>query len=217
MEDGFYGLPITVESEDGNTYYIEPFQATKESIDYLWEKAGKYSFLFSDITREDRNRFDQAVLSPGTILLTVFQKDDPGRKAVGVVLADKITPKWDANVHYIFWDKIQKGRHRVLLVALSWLMEELDLKRVTAEIMEYAYAGLRRAKHLGFLLEGRKRDATIWRGDTADVFLFGVLREELVNTNAIANCYIERTPEEASWFGLLDDKYALAHAMTKER
>jgi len=216
MEEGFYGLPITVLSEDNETYYLEPFQATKESLDYLWEKAGKYSFLFSDITREDRKRFDIAVLSPATIILTVYQKTDPGRRAVGVVLADSIKPEWDAKIHYLFWDKRQKGRQRVLLVALKWLMKEFMLKRVTAEIMQYAYSALRRAKKIGFMLEGRKRAGTIWNGNYADVFLFGLLTDEITE-ESIKNAFIKRTPEEASWFGLLDDNYALAHAMTKER
>jgi len=216
MEDDFYGLPIEVESEDGNTYHIEPFQATKASIDYLWEHAGQYSFLFSDMSRGDKKRFEFAVLSPGTIILTIRQITKDGFIPVGIVMADTIKPEWDAHVHYLFWDKKQEGRHRVLLVALRWLMDEFMLKRVTGEIMQYAYAALRRAKKLGFLLEGRKRAGTIWREKHTDVFQFGILFEELTD-EVIERTYIERTPEEASWFGLLEDNYALAHAMTKER
>ena len=216
MKEDFYGLPMEIESEDGNTYYLEPFQATQRAIDFIWEKAGKYSFLFSDITRKDRKRFDHAMLSSGTIVLTVSQVSETSSEAVGIVLADEIRPEWDAKVHYIFWDKIQEGRQRVLLTALRWLVDQFMLTRVSAEIMQYAYAGLRRARKLGFLLEGRKREATTWKNGKADVFQFGILFNEL-SDETIKRGYIERTPEEASWFGLLDDNYALARAMTKER
>lgn len=218
MEEDFYGLPLKVISEDDIKYRIDPFQATSEALDHLWEEAGKHSFLFSDITKNDRARFNQAVVSPATVILTVSIDNGDAPEPVGVVMADRIIPDWDARVHYFFWDKIQKGRQRLLLVCLRWLIDQFKLRRATAEIMQYAYAGLKRARELGFYLEGRKRNATVWKEKNADVFLFGILNEELTNS-AIEKARIHRTPEEASWFGLLegDNNYALAHAMTKER
>lgn len=216
MEDDFFGLPIKVKGEDGKHYLIEPFEATIESVDYLWEIAGRYSFLFSELDQDDKELFKQSILSPGVVILTVSELKDAKFKAVGVMMADRIKPEKSARVHYLFWDKVQKGRQRVLFAGMKWLVDEFLLRRLSAEIMQYAYAALRRAHKMGFLLEGRIREGILYQNKWADVMQFGVLASELT-PEAIENGKIERTQEEASWYGLLDDNYALARAITKER
>jgi len=214
------GLPLEVESEDGKSYILTAFEATQEGLDFIWEKAGKFQFLSSDHTRDNKDQFVEYILSPGTIILLVLEANANELKpqspaAVGIIHFDNIRPELDAEVHYLFWDKIQRGRQRVLMSAANWAFEQLNFHRLRIEIPEYAYAALRRMYRMGARVEGRIRSCVLKDGKWHNAILFGVLKEELTS-EAIEAAQLSRTDEEASWFGLLDDDSIFSRAVLKE-
>lgn len=215
MQNATLDLPMEVVSEDGHTYVIAPFEATHEKLDFLWDQAKAHDFLFSSDTRGRRDLFDSYLLSPGVVVLEVYELNtetenpDDAVKYVGILYADRLTPRASARGHYLFWDHNQKGRHRVILSGLRWAMEAFDLHRIDIEVPRYAFAALRRIHKLGLRLEGEKREAVMSRKNKwQDVLLFGIVREEITD-EVIEDGHLKRGKEEARWFGILDNPSAI--------
>jgi len=202
----FLNLPLLVKSEDGQAYVIDAFQATLESIEFLWSVVSKFDFIASRL-EGDRERFQRFLMRMDTFVFVVWPEDRADARnigdAVGVLYAGGFVPKLELDVHFIFWDRQQKGRHRVLGVWLRWLMDSFDVHRVSIEVPVYAYAALRRLQNLGVRLEGRKREADQYRGEWRDTLIFSVLQHELTE-EAIEAGKLRRSNLEDRWFGLLD-------------
>lgn len=206
------GLPLVVDSEDGVSYKLEPYAASVENVHFLWDVAGKHDFLFSDTTHGAPELFVDYLLSPGVIILLVSNEQGP----VGILYADQLRPKLDARVHYLFWDKHHAGRQRVLLVSMLWFMSNFELQRLNMEIPTYAFAALRRMHKMGVRIEGRRRSAVSYNHQWRDALLFGITVDE-ITVAAIENAQLERTEQEADWFGLLSSDDILRVAIAKER
>lgn len=220
VEQGsFIGLPLTVRSEDRKLYIIEPFVATLESIDFLWEFVKKHPFLYSDTTREDFDAFQTYILSPAHVILLVTQvcedyAEDEKDKTVGVLYGDKIRPEWDMFGHYLFWDTVQKGRQKVIFAGINWFMQQFDLHKIHMEVPIFAYSVLRRIRRMGFLFEGLNRQAILSNGKWKDKLRFGIMREE-VTDEVLNRGYITRGPLRRDWYGLLGQDEILRHAIMK--
>lgn len=207
----FHGLPMEVKSEDGETYTIEPFVASIESMNFLWEFVKKHPFLYSDTTRGDFAAFEAYVLSPQSLILLVLKSNG---EPVGVLYADAIRPGWDCRGHYLFWDTIQKGRHRVVFTTMRWFMDQFDLHKIRIEVPRFAYSALRRIRRMGLLFEGLDRESILSRGKWRDKLRFGVFEHELT-PEAIQRAYLPRGHTRRDWYGLLDSDHILRHAITK--
>lgn len=204
-------FPIALTSEDGQEYIINPFESTSEKLKDLWNKAGRYSFLFSELTEGDEEYFYRVIMSHGVVIFSIFLDGEE----IGIVYADKIKPGWSARGHYFFWDHIQTGRQRIIIWLMKWLMEAFSLQRVDIEIMQFAYAALRRMHKMGIKLEGIRRRSFLFKGKWIDMMLFGVFRDE-ITPEVIDNARFPSYPGEDSWYGLLDQSYALRRAIFKE-
>jgi len=201
-------------SEDGNTYYTTPFVASEAVLSDLWQKAQKFKFLFSDMTEGNEVRFRQHIISPGVVLLNIYQEDVA--LPIGLAYMDRLRPKMDAHVHYLFWDQTQKGRHRLLLSLIRWAIDEFEVHRVNIEVPEYAYSALRRMQRMGIRLEGRRRGAVRWREQWKDILTFGVVDGE-ISDEAIKEARLARKPAEDNWFGLLEDGSVMSTAVLREK
>ena len=215
MQNGkLLGLPIELESEDEEIYTLSPFQATVDNMDYIWERVGAFEFMFSDDLHKDKEAFFNYLLSPSVVVLVVVEGEDD-LTPVGIIYIDQIQLKHDARMHYIFWDRKQKGRHRVVFTAAEWFFNQFEFHRMTIEVPVFAYAALRRLRSLGVLIEGRKRKAIQRNGKWHDVLLFGVQSDE-VTPRTIELGKLERTDDESRWFGLLDNDSAFSRTIFKE-
>jgi ribosomal-protein-alanine N-acetyltransferase len=65
-----------------------------------------------------------------------------------------------------------------LSVALAWAFEEMQLNRIEAQIHPDNAASLKLARGLGFVQEGRAREAGFWQGGHHDLLQFGLLRRD---------------------------------------
>lgn len=215
--DSVLGLPLHIVSEDEHTYQVEAFQATPVNVNFLWEEAGKHDFLFSDATRGSPERFVRYLLSPGVFIFLVrdLELEDTDDNAVGILYADQLRPQVDARVHYLFWDKRHAGRQRLLLSMMNWFMRTFEVQRLNMEIPFFAFAALRRMHKMGIRVEGRRRDAIVNNGEPKDLLLFGITDKEL-NADVIEDAKLERTEQEADWFGLLTSDDILRVALAKE-
>lgn len=210
-DENTYGLPLEITSEDGHDYTVEPFQATPQNVNFLWEQAGKHDFLFSDMTRGDPSRFVNYLLSPSVLIFLVRQEEEP----IGLVYADLLRPYIDARAHYLFWDNKHAGRQRILLTVMRWFMEEFKIPRLNMEVPDYAFAALRRLRKMGVRIEGRRRAAISYHENPRDILLFGITIGEITD-DVIENAKLDRTEQEADWFGLISSDNILNVALAKE-
>lgn len=216
MQNGL-GLPIEIESEDEEVYVLSAFQATVGNIDYIWERVKKFDFMFSDELHEDKEAFFAYLLSPSVVVLMVIEGEEADDlKPVGIIYIDQICPKYSARMHYIFWDRKQKGRHRVVFTAAEWFFTQFQFHRISVEVPVFAYAALRRLLRLGIRIEGRRKESVRRNGSWYDVLLFGLHHDE-VTPEVMEQGNIERSEDESKWFGLLDNDSVFSHAVLKER
>lgn len=168
---------LEITSEDGIKYDIYPYQATLENLKFLWDKLQDFKQLFSDYTAGDFDNFIKVVTSKDSVFVVAARGSDP----IGILYADRIRPGFDAGAHFLFWDYRVKGKSKVVINTLKWLMDEYGLHRVNIETPKTkATVPLRRAlKWMHIPYEGTRRRALRQEGEMQDMLLFGVLREEL--------------------------------------
>jgi len=65
-----------------------------------------------------------------------------------------------------------------LSAALTWGFEHMKLNRIEAQIHPDNTASLKLARRLGFVQEGRAREAGYWQGEHHDLLQFSLLRKD---------------------------------------
>jgi len=102
--------------------------------------------------------------------------DDDSPTLTGVIYLDRKVPGCDARVHYLFFD----GKLSDKGALLRQMIEQHGTRfhRLTVEVPTHAYALAHHVKKLGFVEEGRKKEAIMWRGKWWDVIILGRLMGE---------------------------------------
>lgn len=67
-------------------------------------------------------------------------------------------------------------------LAVQYAFEELNMHRVTLNVFDYNVRAVRSYEKVGFVLEGRQREAMQRDGKRIDILYMGILREEWVAT-----------------------------------
>lgn len=170
---------ICHEPEGEITRNIWQFSFTKENTLRLYEKASAFPVLFgrplTDITDMvnffvTRNMSDD--LEPQGLIWIV---DD----FVGMFYLNNISDI-EADVHYSFFDRRHKGRVPLVREMLKIVFNTYGFERLNAYVPAQAGAGVRLfVETCGFQREGRKRRASWWKGKWFDVYLYGILPEDL--------------------------------------
>ena len=146
------------------------------------------------------------MLAPSTVVLEASTEGE----SIGLIYFADIRPLHHATGHYHFWDRNPgRGRHRVLLSAQRHVMRMLGLHRMQMSVPIYAFSALRRMHHIGYRLEGRRREAILNDGKRADLLDFGVLLAEITDDTLEA----AKLPndETASWNTILHDNAKMMH------
>jgi len=172
-------------SEPGGTITrsVYALQLTPENLKLFWDKARQFNYLFDQEVRNDFKKFCSLLLSDGPNGVQsnglFWVVDD----FVGVFYMTKIQPGKDAEVHYTFFDRRQNGRVNLVKEMMKYVFQKYAFRRLSVEIPMYASAHtFHFVTALGFKREGRRRSAT-WHNDAwFDVMLFGLLREDILET-----------------------------------
>ncbi len=89
-------------------------------------------------------------------------------------MATDVIIHFDADTHFAIWNGRARGKEKAMLMGLEWLMNKWDLRRVTAEIPAYQKGVIRFAKRLGFVEEGERRDAVLYKGSWVGATILGL-------------------------------------------
>lgn len=141
----------------------------------LWGQLKRFRTLFSDLTRGDLENFIRYVSNRSTFWLEIW-KD---KELVGIVTLEDMHLVVDAEAHVLFMDRDLAEKVPVCRAIISWLFTTFPLKRLTVQVPSMYYATIRLVRNLGFKSEGKKRQAVLIGGKWLDVYVLGLLREEV--------------------------------------
>lgn len=159
--------------------HVWPFRFTKENIFKLYEQASKFPVLFGrpltnvvDMVNYFTIHNMSEDLEPQGLIWIV---DD----YKGMFYLNNISDI-EADVHYSFFDRRHKGREPLVRAMVQHVFEKYEFVRLNAYIPAQAGAGVRMfVERCGFKREGRKRRASWWKDCWFDVYLYGILPEDL--------------------------------------
>lgn len=162
-------------------YEVRPMSLTPENIQRFWNEAKKYPTLYGKEIRGNVKDF-----------MELFFTDDEGNTIenrglfftindfTGVFYLTDIRPEEDALAHYTFFDKRHHGREPLVKEMAKWLFNRYKFNRLSVEIPNYASPQARHfVQACGFVFEGKRRKAVMYKGELFDVSLFGLLKSEI--------------------------------------
>ena len=89
-------------------------------------------------------------------------------------------PGHDALAHFNFWDRRFTGRENLIRGMMAHVMDKFNLHRITVEAGMFAAPWLPRAiEKMGFVREGRKREAIFYKDEWWDSIIYSILRHEV--------------------------------------
>lgn len=150
-----------------------------DRIKFLWNKLKDFDTLFNDFVKGDFqtfiNHFIVMVDGEPRPAGLFWDVDD-----VGMFVLNDIKPGDSAQAHFLFWDKRFRGREKLCREMLAYLFLTYNFRRIWVEVPLHSYWTIRAVERLGFVHEGRKRKATLWKGEWYDTNIYSILPEDLL-------------------------------------
>lgn len=153
----------------------ENFGVDAEYIKYIWDKVKGFDVLFYN---EIGGRLDPVfytLTAPNSTWYEVKRDGEP----VGIAYITGVVPGFDAEVGFLFWDRMVSGRQPLLLHLLEQVMDRFYLPRVSTKVPPYQSGTLRFVSSMGFQKEGEMRKAAVYKGQRWPLLLFGLTNEDL--------------------------------------
>ena len=154
---------------------------TPENIKTFWEKSSQHRTLFADEIDGNFKRF---------LEMFATMDDDGNIHGRGIAyVVDDFTGvfymtninRTEALVHFTFFDGRLKGREELTKEMLKYAFNHFGFLRLNAEVALFAKEfTFNFVERVGFIKEGRKRKAIMYKGELFDVALYGLLREEII-------------------------------------
>lgn len=174
-------LSVVCDEPEGNIVRnVYRFEMTPESLLEFWNKAKQFPTLFGEEIKSDAQKFIDMFFKVSTDGYVssdslFFLVDD----FVGLFRISEAEENGNANVHYTFFDGRHRGRLGLVRSMIKWVFNEYGFHRLSVEIPNYARPGVRHfVTEIGFVYEGKKRSAALYKGERFDVNLYSLLNDE---------------------------------------
>lgn len=175
-------LSVTCDEPDGKIErFVYPLPLTINNIRMFWERSKEYKILFWTPVNNEAEFAELLLYSDGHDVVKPRGLLWVVDNFVGVFYMSNIVPGIEADVHYSFFDGRQRGRVPLVKEMLKYGFSKYGFQRFNAYIPAYAMKVTSFAAGVGFKEEGRKRNAVEFRDGWADVLLYGILRDEVLN------------------------------------
>lgn len=170
---------ICKEPEGEVERHVWSFAFTRENTLRLYQEASKFPVLFGRPLNgiEDMLKFfiTQNLSGDAEPQGLIWVVDD----FQGMFYLNNISDI-DAHVHYSFFDRRHKGREVLVREMLKKVFREFGFVRLNAYVPAQAGVGVRLfVERCGFKMEGRRRKASWWKDRWFDVYMYGILPEDL--------------------------------------
>jgi RimJ/RimL family protein N-acetyltransferase len=181
-----FGKPLVVvecnEPEGTFNRTVTPVELSTEKLKYYYERLKEFDVLFNDHIPNTLGGFSSifVTIDRDTLRATanglLWEVDD-----VGIIYLTNIVPHYSAMAHFSFWDRRLRGREQLVRELLKLAFETYRFQRIETRVALYANPVLAAVERIGFVKEGRARQAVRRNGEWYDVNLYSVLREEILN------------------------------------
>lgn len=167
---------------DGKTYVVTPTCWTQELLEQVWRRRAHFRVLSDDV-EHTFGGFHRYVLESGGQWFSVICVED--RQLVGMMYLTDMSSSMTENRflsamwHCELWDSKAGTRINVLRAAIRTLFATLGLHRMSCEIPTKFGGAIRIAKKIGFVPDGRHREARRYDGEWYDVLSMSLLEQEV--------------------------------------
>lgn len=156
-------------------------ELTVDKLGHFYEKLRKFEVLFNDHIGNSFEGFLNMFLQEDSAgnpqpKGIIYEVDD-----VGIIYITEIKPGIEALAHFTFWDRRIKGREELLRQMLRYGFEKFGFHRIRTEVGLMALPAIAGVERIGFIREGRLREATMYKGSWFDVNIYSVLEHEVEN------------------------------------
>lgn len=139
----------------------------------IWDRIKGYDSIFGNDYMRSEVTYMGQFLQPDTVVLEM---------AGGIILLTHIVHGLRCEVHFIFWDHKLSPKRELFNELLIWTFLTFDLYRIETFVASYARSVMRFVeKKMGFTYEGTMRNRIIHRGVPANLKVYSILREEVLD------------------------------------
>jgi len=175
-------LSIVCTEPEGTTLrHVRPVNLTTEKLRDYHEKLSEFDIAFNDHVPNTPEGFASMFISVNADFTVsakglLFEVDD-----VGILYITQIVPGYSALAHFAFWDRRLRGREELCRKMLEFAFRTYDFQRIETRVALYAVPAMAATERIGFIKEGRAREAVRRNGTWYDVNLYSMLRREALN------------------------------------
>lgn len=177
MDEGTDVFAVECSERDGTVVRTVRFAPlTRERLVHYWEKLSQFPTLFNR-GLFNFDAFVQTFLSIGEHGIRanglIWEVDD-----VGIIWITDIYPEYQATGHFTFWDRQFRGREKIFRELVKRIFEEFQFRRLVIEVPLHSQRVCAFVEKIGFVKEGRLRQAVYYKDQWFDVNLYSILAEE---------------------------------------
>ena len=160
---------------------MRPVSLSTEKLREYYERLEEFDIAFNDHVPNTPGGFASMFLSVNEDLSVsakglIFEVDD-----VGILYLTHIMPGFSALAHFAFWDRRLRGREELIRKMIEFAFETYGFQRIETRVALYAVPAMAATERIGFVKEGRAREAVRRNGEWYDVNLYSILRREVLN------------------------------------
>jgi RimJ/RimL family protein N-acetyltransferase len=158
--------------------HVRRCELSFEKLRFLWEKLSPFHEVFN-APHQDFGQFVSLLIATngeGNYEPTglFWEVDD-----VGILYITDIRPGFEATAHFSFWDRRYRGREPLIMAMVKYVFALLELRRITVEIPMYAHSLRGFVERMGFVHEGRRREAIFHKDKWFDSNVYSLLRRDV--------------------------------------
>lgn len=158
--------------------------ATMADVDWIWERAKTQHSIFFEPTEDDSMRFAELLGHPASHSFIV----DDG----ALLFLSDVEPGNMGFFNGIVWDEKLYGQTKRAKEILAFLFRLLGLRRVSAVVPADNKLARKYVERMGFKKEAQFRKAIRRPDGPIDMFVYGLLREEVVTDGLGSSSSIHR-------------------------
>ncbi len=169
---------------------VEDMEALRETINdpYFESMVGGWSF---PVSKNAQIKWFESMLSSQSNFRYAIESLET-KKFLGMISLLNIDWKNRSGMTAIKLSKIALAGQGIATDAeftlMKYAFDELNLHRLTADVIEYNKASIALHKKIGGFVEGIKREAVFKNGQYNDVLCFGILKNDYIKALQTNNC-----------------------------
>lgn len=167
--------PNRVVMTEGDYVVVHMRFMSRPWLEELWEQVQKHKSMFWEPMHAELDNFVTILLQPGHLFFEVYKFGS----LTGFFYFTNVGNLTDIQLHGIAFDRKLTDKIPVVRKMISWLFENFQVERVEVAVVTRFEATMRFVERVGFVHEGTRRKAVIYRSRWRDQAIYSVTREEV--------------------------------------